>query len=398
MMLYRYRAIDEQGKIAQGRLEAANLTDLEQRLVRIGLTLIRAKSGHGQRISAGKVLRRDLITFCFHMEQLSRAGVPLLDGLLDLRDSIEHPRFREVIASLVEAIEGGSSFSQALAAHPAVFDSVFVSLIHAGETSGELPQVLKRLTETLKWQDELAAQTRKILLYPAFVGLLVLGVLAFVMIYLVPRLVEFIQGMGQTLPLNTRILLAVSDFFIHHGWILIALPLCSLLLVKLRLVASPAFRRQFDGWKLRLPLLGPILHKIILVRLANVFALLFAAGIPVLDCLQIAVGITGNARIAEALDRLTQRISEGMSISASFEEAQLFPPLVLRMLRVGENTGALDTALLNVAYFYDRDVKESIARVQILIEPILTVALGLMLAWIMSSVLGPIFDTLGKIR
>ncbi|MBS1154230.1 MAG: type secretion system family protein [Proteobacteria bacterium] len=398
MMLYRYRAIDEQGKIAQGRLEAANLADLEQRLARIGLTLIRAKSGQIIRANAGKIHRRDLITFCFHMEQLSRAGVPLLDGLLDLRDSIEHPRFREVIASLVEAIEGGSSFSQALAAHPAVFDSVFVSLIHAGETSGELPQVLKRLTETLKWQDELAAQTRKILLYPAFVGLLVLGVLAFVMIYLVPRLVEFIQGMGQTLPLNTRILLAVSDFFIHHGWILIALPLCSLLLVKLRLVASPAFRRQFDGWKLRLPLLGPILHKIILVRLANVFALLFAAGIPVLDCLQIAVGITGNARIAEALDRLTQRISEGMSISASFEEAQLFPPLVLRMLRVGENTGALDTALLNVAYFYDRDVKESIARVQILIEPALTVALGLMLAWIMSSVLGPIFDTLGKIR
>lgn len=398
MMLYRYRAIDEQGSIAQGRLEAANLVDLEQRLGRIGLTLIRAKSGQGMRLETGKVLRRDLITFCFHMEQLNLAGVPLLEGLVDLRDSIEHPRFREVIASLVEAIEGGSSFSKALAAHPAVFDQVFVSLIHAGETSGELPQVLKRLTETLKWQDELAAQTRKILLYPAFVGLLVLGVLAFVMIYLVPRLVEFIQSMGQTLPLNTRILLAVSDFFIHHGWLLLALPLCILLVIKWRLWTSPAFRQQFDGWKLRLPLLGPILHKIILVRLANVFALLFAAGIPVLDCLQIAVGIAGNARIAEALDRLTQRISEGMGITASFQEAQLFPPLVLRMLRVGENTGALDTALLNVAYFYDRDVKESIARVQILIEPTLTVALGLMLAWIMSSVLGPIFDTLGKIR
>ncbi len=397
-MQYRYRAIDEQGRIAQGQQDAANLADLELRLSRIGLSLIRGKPSNSKRRGRGKVARRDLITFCFHMEQLTRAGVPLLEGLIDLRDSIEHPRFREVIAGIVEDIGGGHSFSQALATHPGVFDGVFINLIHAGETSGELPEVLKGLTETLKWQDELAAQTRKIIMYPTFVGLLVLGVLSFVMIYLVPKLVGFIKDMGQTLPLNTRILLAVSDFFIHYGGMLLIVPLGVLLLIKLRLRGSPAFRQQVDGWKLHLPLIGPILHKIILARLANVFALLFAAGIPILDCLKISAGITGNARIAAALDHLTQRICEGQGVTASFQEAGLFPPLVLRMLRVGENTGALDTALLNVAYFYDRDVKESIERVQILIEPALTVLLGLILAWIMSSVLGPIFDTISKLR
>lgn len=397
-MQYRYRAIDAQGRIDQGQMDASNLVDLDLRLSRIGLTLIRAKPSQGARHRLGKILRRDLITFCFHLEQLLRAGVPLIESLIDLRDSIEHPRFREILASLVEAIEGGHSFSQALATHPAVFDSVFINLIHAGETSGELPQVLKRLTETLKWQDELATQAKKVVLYPAFVGLLVFSVMMFMMIYLVPKLVDFIKDMGQTLPLNTRILLAVSHFLTHHGWVLIALPLGFFLLIKLRLHTNRAFRRRVDGWKLRLPLIGPILHKIILARLANVFAMLFAAGIPVLDCLRISGGISGNVKVADTLDHLVLRISEGMGITASFKEARLFPPLVLRMLRVGESTGALDTALLNVAYFYDRDVKESIERIQILIEPVLTVTLGLMLAWIMSSVLSPVFDTISKIR
>lgn len=397
-MLYQYRSVDEKGLIIQGQMEASNLSDLELRLNRIHLTLIRAKPGRTPLFSSRKVVRRDLITFCFHMEQLTRAGIPLIEGLIDLRDSIEHPRFREVIANLVEDIEGGQNFSQALAAHPAVFDNIFVNLIHAGETSGELPEVLQRLTETLKWQDELAAQTKKIIMYPAFVGVVVFGVVTFMMIYLVPKLVDFIKDMGQTIPLNTRILLAVSDFFIHYWWSFIVVPLAAAMYIKVRLKTSPSFRYKIDSWKLRFPLIGPILHKIILARFANFFALMFAAGIPILDCIRVSSGIVGNAVVSEALDRLLLRISEGQGVTASFEEVRLFPPLVLRMLRVGETTGGLDTALLNVSYFYDRDVKESIEKVQALIEPILTVVLGLVLAWIMSSVLGPIFDTIGKIK
>lgn len=397
-MQYRYRAADAQGRVQQGQMEAANMADLELRLGRLGMTLIHAKGSGMDLFGRRKIERRDLITFCFHMEQLTRAGVPLLEGLVDLRDSLDHPKFREVIANVIEDIEGGHQLSQAMAAHPAVFDSVFVNLIRAGEASGELPSVLKSLTESIKWQDELIAQTKRVVMYPAFVGALVFCVVCFLMIYLVPQLVEFIKSMKQEVPLNTQILLWVSAFFVNFWWLIISAPPLIFVLVRWRNKVDPAFRFKFDGWKLRVPAIGPILHKIILARFANFFALLYGAGIPILDCIRITEGIVGNLVIADALNRVELQIREGQGVSASFERVGLFPPLVLRMLRVGESTGQLDNALMNVSYFYNRDIKEAIERVQSLIEPMMTVILGLILAWIMSSVLGPIFDTISKLR
>ena len=397
-MRYHYRAVNDQGQIQLGQLDAGNLTDLEQRLQRIGLTLIRARNGQGKRPGSGKIARRELVTFCFHLEQLTSAGVPLIEALLDLRDSVDHPRLREVIANQIEAIEGGQPFSQALAAHPAIFDPVFIGLIKAGEACGELPEVLLRLYESLKWQDELATQTRKILMYPAFVGTLVFGVLSFLMIYLIPQLADFIQSMGQTLPLSSRLLIAASSFFSTYWWLLAGLTILAMAFIQFRLKTSAAFRQKLDGWKIRLPLVGPILHKIILARFVRFFAMLYASGIPVLECLRISESVVGNAVIAETLAELGARIRAGQGVSASFGASRLFPPLLLRMLHLGESTGQLDKALLNVAYFYDRDIREAIERIQRLIEPVLTVILGLALAWIMSAVLGPIFDTIGKLR
>ena len=206
-MRFIYRAANAQGKVQAGQIEAANLADLELRLARLGLMLIQGKSSHREVLGRRKISRRELITFTFHLEQLTRAGVPLLEGLTDLRDSIDHPVFREVIANIIENIEGGRLLSQALASHPKVFDVVFVNLIAAGEASGELPAVLKSLTDSIKWQDELIAQAKKVILYPSFVAVLVFGVVAFLMVYLVPQLVDFMKSMKQEIPLNTQILL-----------------------------------------------------------------------------------------------------------------------------------------------------------------------------------------------
>lgn len=397
-MQYRYRAANQFGQIQRGHMAAANLADLELRLARMDLLLIEGRLDRGEWFSRRRVARRDLINFCFHLEQLSRAGVPLLEGLADLRDSLEHLYFREIIATVIEDIEGGQQLSQALAAHPAVFNEVFVSLIRAGEVSGELPAVLKNLTESIKWQDELMAQTKRIVMYPAFVGLLVLEVVVFLMVYLVPQLLEFIQSMKQQIPLNTQILLWISALFVQFWWLLLGVPLLCVGVVGWRRKVDPQFRFRSDGWILRLPLLGSIVHKTILARFANFFALLYGAGVPILQCIHITQGIVTNRVVADALWRAEQQIRDGMGVSASFERVGLFPPLVLRMLRVGEGTGQLDEALRNVSYFYDRDIKEAIARVQTLVEPMMTVVLGLILAWIMSSVLGPIFDTIGQLR
>src|SRR4030088_1759975 len=226
MRLFSYKAIDASGKNVLRRVEAVNLFELEQRLGRMGLDLVNgAPAGRRAGLVRGlKVPRQDLINFCFHLEQLASAGVPVMEGLADLRESIDKPRFREVVSGLVEAIEGGRNLSQALAEFPEVFSKVFVSLIRAGEQTGKLAEVLKSLTESLKWEDELAAQTKKLMVYPAFVGGIVLLVTLFLMIYLVPQMTGFIRNMGENIPLQPQLLIAVSNFFVNYWYVVVAAP------------------------------------------------------------------------------------------------------------------------------------------------------------------------------
>jgi type IV pilus assembly protein PilC len=397
--LFAYKAMNAGGRIVRGQLDAANPVDLETRLKRMGLDFI--NGGELRRrvfLRGGGVPKRELINFCFHMEQLTRAGVPILDGLADLRDSLRHARFREAIAGIIESIEGGRTLSQAMAEHPKIFDKVFCALIRAGEHAGKLPAVLESLSESLKREDELAAHTRKLFMYPAFVGAIVLGVTFFLLAYLVPQMAGFIRSMGQEMPLQTRMLLAVSSFVSQYGYFLLAAPLLAGIGVKAGIKASLAFRRRYDELKLRLPVLGPILRKIVLSRFAGIFAMLYASGIAVTEALRATEDAAGNAAIEDGLKQAGQRIAEGQNVTLAFQHTGLFPPLVIRMLRVGENTGALDTALLNVAYFYNRDVRESIGRIQAMIEPAMTVILGAILGWVMLSVLGPVYDVVTRLK
>jgi type IV pilus assembly protein PilC len=399
MALYTYKAIDTRGKSVMGRVEAVNLFDLEQRLSRMELDLVSgAPSSQVTRFLGGRVSRNDLINFCFHLEQLATAGVPVLEGLVDLRESIENPRFREVVSGVVESIEGGKNLSAALAEFPEVFGKVFVSLIRSGEQTGKLSEVLKSLTETLKWEDELAAQTKRLMLYPAFVGSIVLVVTFFLMIYLVPQMTGFIRNMGQDIPLQTQILIAVSNFFVNYWWAVILAPFAAWGGLKLAILRNPAVEYALDHYKLRVPLIGPILRKIILSRFASSFAMMYASGITVLDAIRGCEELVGNKPIEQALKTAGQQIAEGKNLTAAFQDLGIFPPLVIRMLRIGENTGALDTSLLNVAYFYNREVREAIGKVQAMIEPAMTIVLGVLLGWVMLSVLGPVYDSISKMK
>lgn len=395
----QYKAMDERGRIATGRMEAANAADLESRLERMGLDLVNfAEAKIRSAASSGaRVPRRELIGFCFQLEQLLASGVPVMEGLVDLRDSVEDRNLREVVAGMVESIEGGKNLSQAMEEFPQVFDGVFINLVRAGEFSGQVGPVLRKITDNLKWQDEQAAQVKKLLMYPTFVGLVVMLVLAFLMTYLVPQLVGFIKNMGQELPWHTQVLIGVSNFFVDFWWLIILFPVVLVIAIMAMYNASPGFQYAFDDFKLRVWVIGPILKKIILSRFANYFALMYASGITVLDCVRISEGLVGNKVVEEATRRAGRQISDGASISAGFESTGLFPPLVLRMLRVGESTGALDTALLNISYFYNRDIDDSMQRLQAMIGPAMTVVLGGILGWVILSVLGPIYDLISKI-
>lgn len=400
MPLYTYKAIDSIGKSVLGRVDAANLFDLEQRLSRMGLDLVTgAPSRQTSRIvGGGKITRQDLINFCFHLEQLSSAGVPIVEGLIDLRDSVDNPRFKEVVGGLVESIQGGRNLSQALSDFPEVFGRVFASLVRSGEQTGKLPEVLASLTESIKWEDELAAQTKKMMMYPAFVGGTVLLVTFFLMIFLVPQMTAFIRNMGQELPLQTVILIHVSNFCVNYWWLILATPPAIFFGVRFAARQNPAIEFALDRYKLQIPVIGPILRKIILSRFTSSFAMMYAAGITVLDAIRSSEEILGNRPLEQAMHSAGQQIADGKGMTTAFQDVGLFPPLVIRMLRVGESTGGLDRALLNVSYFYNREVRESIGKMQAMIEPVLTVVLGAVLGWVMVSVLGPVYDTISKMK
>lgn len=400
MPLYKYKAMTREGKIRQGNLDAANEADLEQRLGKMAMDLIRASETVERRANLGqrRIEKSDLINFCFHMEQLTRAGVPMLEGLSDLRDSLEHPRFKEIIANVIDEIEGGKNLSEALEEHPAVFDNLFVNLIRAGEASGELGQIFENLGATIKWQDELATTTKKLMTTPIVVGTVVIGVTVFLMVFLVPQLVGFIMSMGQELPIHTRALIATSDFMVNYWYVCLGVPAIVTVVLRTLIRINEKARFIADGVRLKVPKIGPVLQKIILSRFANFFAMMYAAGIPILRCLEIAEGIIDNTVIRAALIQARQDIQEGEPLSQSFNNTGLFPPLVVRMLKVGESTGGLDKSLLNVSYFYERDIKDAIEGVQNMIQPVMTGVLGMLLGWVMLSVMGPVYDTISNIQ
>jgi type IV pilus assembly protein PilC len=235
-------------------------------------------------------------------------------------------------------------------------------------------------------------------MYPAFVGGIVLIVTFFLMIYLVPQMTGFIRNMGQDVPLQTRILMAVSNFFVHYWWAVIAAPFVAWAGLRIAIKTNPKVEYAVDHYKISMPLIGPILRKIILSRFASSFAMMYASGITVLDSIRSCEEIVGNRPLELALRKAGQQIAEGKNLTAAFQDLALFPPLVIRMMRIGEATGKLDTALLNVSYFYNREVREAIAKVQAMIEPALTVVLGAILGWVMLAVLGPVYDAISKMK
>lgn len=398
MASYSYRAVDSNGLIVEGHLEATNEHALEAQLSQSGVEMLRCvEKGRGLFRRPARTSRKEIIGFCFHMEQMTRAGLPILEALSDLRDSTENPAFSEVISNLIAAVESGKTMSQAMAEFPQVFDDVFVSLIGVGEQSGELPDVMKKLTESLKWQDEVLAKAKTVILYPAFVGTVVIGVMLFMMLYVVPQMVDFIREMGQALPIHTRALIAFSNFLTAHWWWSVPLPAVIVLFMKIHARRNDRFRFIVDGWKLNTWYIGPIQEKIILSRFANYFALCYSSGLDVLASLRIGEDIVGNAVIRKAIRNISSNIADGKALSASIQQTNMFPPLVVRMVRMGESTGLLDNALANVSYFYDREVSESIDRLKALIEPAMTVILGAIMGWIMLSVLGPIYETISSI-
>lgn len=399
MASYSYKAIREDGKIIKGTIEALNIYELESKLEKTGCEMITAKEKIRSSVSfKKKITRRDLIDYFVHMEQMFDAGVPLVESLEDFHEGLEPSQLKDVMWSLVGEIQSGKTLSEAMAGEDKVFTNLMVRLVKVGEISGQLATMFGEMKDSLRWQDELITQTKKLMMYPIVVGTVVFGVLCFMMIYLVPQMTGFIIEMGGELPFHTELLINVSNFFVEYWYVVLLMPFVIYFFIKYLINSNKKARLIFDKLILKLPGIGPVIKKIILARFATNFALMYRSGIGVLEGLKITQGVVNNTHVEKEINYIHGLVTEGTPISEAFARTSLFPQLVLRMIRVGEQTGGLDKSLVNVSYFYNRDVKDSIDKVQAMIEPAMTVTLGLILGWVMMSVLGPIYDLIGGLQ
>lgn len=398
MPRFRYRAADAQGNRVQGELSALNDIDLDLRLRRMGITLIRARQATREGLLHRRhATRRDLISFCFHMQQIARVNAPLLEGLRDLIDSTENSHFRDLLTLVADDLEGGKLLSEALDAHPKVFDKVFISLVRAAEKSDQMETVFARLENRLKQQDELQTEFTRLLIYPslaAFAVLMAAGVLLF---YLTPKLALLVTSLNLPMPVTTRALVALSELVrTHLVWILLVAGLGGMGSVFF-MRRSPELAEKLDGFTLSLPVLGLALRKRILARVTGLLALLLQSGVGLLDGLQACAESADNRVIRRKLLAATQLIASGGGVSDSLARQVIFPPLVLRMVHTGETNGALAEALENVAWFFERDSKETVTRALKLLEPGLAALLGLILALLLLSVFLPIYQIIGEL-
>lgn len=388
--------MDAGGRTVRGSMAAVNIDDLESRLGQLSLDLISARLASKRSLTgliAKPVRAQDLVQFCVHMDQLLRAGVPLLDCLEDIRESTDAGRFRDTVAALHADVRDGAMLSTALSRHPKIFNDVFVGLARTGEETGNLAVSFGELARHIRWQDELARRIRKALRYPMILGLLLLVVIGLMMGYVVPSVVAYLREIDMDLPLLTRALIAVSDFVLVAWPYLIVGPVLLLVGASAAARLNPRFAHALDGLKLRLPLAGPVLRKLALSRFTHFFSILFRGGVPILTCLQSARGVVGNRVLSQALSEVTQRVSDGRSLAESLAASGAFPSLVVRMVRVGEDTGDLMETLDNVTYFYDREVNDAVDGMLASLEPVITMALGILMLWVAVAVLGPIYDS-----
>ena len=382
---YRFRTIDAGGKIRSDTMVASNPMELEKRLGTMGFDLLSYKEQSRvakKTFRSKSISRRELINFTFHVEQLIKSGVPLIDSLKDIRDSLDYSHFTDVLQTVIDDIEGGKTLSLALAEHPVIFDKVYVTLVRVGEETGQLAEVLKDLAETIRWQDELVSQTKKIMIYPAIVSVIVLLVVSFLMMYLMPQMLPFIKNLGSEIPMHTKILIVISETFVEYWYLIFSLPVVFVFGLKMLASNNSKVKYYFDGLKLNLWLFGPLTTKIKLARFANYFAMMYSSGITVLDALKISEDMVDNLVLEASIKEARASITEGVIISKSFEMVGVFPSMIVRMLKVGEDTGAMDDALLNVSYFYNREVKESIEKIEPAIKTVNTLIICCIIIWV----------------
>lgn len=401
MAKFSYRAINAKGRPVRGVVNASSETELFNRLNEAGMSLLDCKEMNekGSKIAAltaKKVNIRDLIQMFVQLEQLQKAGVPLLDALTDIRDTSESTRLRDIMGDVYSEVASGSSFSVALSKHPTVFEPIFISLINSGEETGNLTNSFTQVIKHLKWTDAMRSKIKKATRYPKILGGVVVMVVWVMMTQVVPDVTGFLKELGQELPPVTLALIATSEFFQNNFLYIAIAGVAAYIALRVARTMSEGVKYRTDYIALHSPMFGSLIRKISLARFCQTFAVLFTSGLEILKCLEAAKQTAGNVVLLEALERVKQNVQEGSPLSVALNTSGEFPSLVVRMVKIGEESGNLTGVLEQVSEFYNQDVNDAVDGMITMIEPAMTVILGGIILWIAAAVFGPIYGSLGK--
>jgi MSHA biogenesis protein MshG len=400
-MQFSYRGKDSRGAVQQGLLTAASAEAAASELMRRGITPLAIREQQEKKgaslgklnlnIFADKVTLDELIVFCRQMHALTKAGIPLIRTLRGLAETTRSPALAEVLEDVCNRLEGGTTMATAMQAHPEVFSDLFVAMIHVGENTGLLDDAFKRLSEILELERDTKRRVKQALRYPIFVIVSLLAALMVVNFLVIPKFANVFERMGADLPLLTQVLVGTSNFLLNYWYVMLFATAATAVLLR-QWVQTEKGRLVWDRYKLKLPVIGPLLQLITLSRFARNFATMLRAGMPVTSALSVVADATDNAWLASHFKDMRQGIERGDSLLRTARGSGMFNPLILQMIAVGEETGSVDDMLNNVADFYDEDVDYGLKRLAESIEPILIVVMGVLVLILALGVFLPIWD------
>ena len=403
MPAFAYKAIDKKGNEMNGVVDAENETLAIAEVKNLGYFPLkiyesskraerraRKKKRGMSEFYIGGVKTKELVVFTRQLSTLIDAGLPLLRSLNILHAQLKPSKLRDIIEEMTEDIQAGTTFSEALAKHPKAFDRLYVNMVRAGEIGGMLEVVLNRLADYAEKRQALRRRVRGAMVYPVAVMVIAASVVGFLMVKVVPVFAEIYADFGSALPGPTQLLVKVSNFMVTSWWLLLVY--MSGILVFLKIIFKiPVVQRLKDKVVLRLPLLSGLVVKVAVARFSRTLGTLIASGVPILQALKIVKETISNTVIQNAMDHVHDSIKEGETIAAPLEESGVFPPMVVNMIDVGEETGSLDAMLMKVADTYDAEVEDAVGAMLTMMEPIIIVCLGVVVGYIVVALYLPIF-------
>ncbi len=405
MRTYLYKVRDKSGKVLQGQMEAADGKDLRHKLDGKGYFIVeytekKAKTGAlSTKLSTifGRVELVDLSIFSWQLFTMLDAGLPLLNSLKLIANQTRNERLKSTINAVWLRVEEGASFSESLSEHPQVFSRLYVQMVKAGEVGGVLDEMLRRLAVFFERQAEIRARLKTALTYPLLLLCITLAVAIFLVTYVLPKFVIVFEDIGASIPLSTQILFNLSAF-VNLYWYVFLLALLGFFVFFEFWISTRKGRFQFDRIKLKMPIIGDLIRKTTVSQFAQTLSILVSGGIPILTSLEVVTDTIGNTAVARILKDISATVSGGQSIAQPLGESKVFPEMVVNMVMVGEETGALDKMLVKIADFYNKEVDAAIKTFTKLLEPLLIVFMAALIGFIAISIFLPMAEIMERLH